>query len=205
MQGPDKTSIYFHRKYLEELTGNRGVVMWFWIRVDDPAVVPRVVQAIDAKFENSAYSTRSMTEKQFQVQFMEMMGNVRLFMRIIGLAILFTIILIASNAISMSVRERATEVAVLRALGFSKPAVAALLGGEIAAISYGGALLGAGGAFLIYNVAGFDGGGWLQNFTVPADGALLAAGAATIITICGFVPVAFAVRRSIVDGLRRVA
>ncbi len=42
-----------------------------------PEDIPRVVATIDRMFENSDAPTKTLTEKQFQLQFMEMMGNVK--------------------------------------------------------------------------------------------------------------------------------
>ncbi len=205
MEGPDRTSIYFHRRYLEEALGRPGDVDWFWIRVDDPAAVSRITIAIDKLFENSAAATRSMTEKQFQIQFTEMMGNVSGLMRNISLAILFTILLVATNALSMSVRERSTEIAVMKAIGFPSGTILALLTGESALICSAGALLGGGGAWYLYNVRHFDCWGYAQNFAVPPGGLAIIAAATAAITVIGLAPSLFAVRRPIVDGLRRVA
>lgn len=205
MKGPDRTSIYFHRKYLEEALGRPGRTGWFWVRVDDPTAVDRVTAEIDRPFENSPWPTRSMTEKQFQLQFVEMMGNVRGLLRNISLAILFTILLVAGNAVSMSIRERSTEIAVFKAIGFSPRQVLALLVAETVTVCGLGTLLGTGGAWFLFNVLKWDANGYAQNFAVPPEGILITAGAAAIVVLASLLPAGFAVRRPIVDGLRRVA
>ena len=71
-------------------------------------------------FENSDAPTKSLTEKQFQLQFMEMMGNVKGLIHGISIVILFAVTLIVANTVAMSARERVTEIAVMRTLGFRR-------------------------------------------------------------------------------------
>jgi putative ABC transport system permease protein len=204
MKGVDRTSMYFRRDYLEEMTGRPGVVGWWWIRVADPAQVPRVAQEIDRKFENSPYPTHAMTEKQFQLQFIEMMGNIKVLMRNISLAILFTIALVAGNALAMAVRERSREIAVLKALGFPQGTLLGLLVAESAVIVFLGSAMGLGFAWWLYNVARWDAGGFLQNFSVPPVAALVVLGASIAILLMALFPSIAAIRRRTVDGLRRI-
>ena len=63
---------------------------------------------------------KAMPEKQFMLQFTEMMGNVKLLVRSIALTVLFTVVLIVANTMAMSARERVTQIAVIRALGFQR-------------------------------------------------------------------------------------
>ena len=185
--------------------GRPGRTAWYWVRVDDPTAVSRVTAEIDRMFENSPAPTHSMTEKQFNLQFVEMMGNVRGFLRNISIAILFTVLFVAVNAVSMSVRERTGEIAVMKALGFPGRLVLALVGAEIAVVAFSGAIVGAGGAWFLFNVLKWDAGGYAQNFSVPPAGLGIAAAAAAAIALAGLVPAWGAVRRPVVDALRRVA
>ena len=204
MKGVDRTSMYFRRDYLEELTGRPGNVGWWWVRISDPKLVPKVAAEIDRRFENSPYPTHAMTEKQFQLQFIEMMGNIKALMRNISLAILFTIALVAGNALTMAVRERAREIAVLKALGFPQGTLLGLLVAESSVIVFLGAALGFGGAWLLYNVGKWDAGGMLQNFSVPPVAAYVVVGSSIAIILMALVPSIAAVRRRTVDGLRRI-
>ena len=52
-----------------------------------------------------------------------MYGNVPFVLRVIGLAIVFSILLIAANTMMTSIRERTGEFGVLKTLGFSDGAV----------------------------------------------------------------------------------
>ena len=62
-----------------------------------------------------------------------------------------TVLLIAANSMAMMVRDRITEVAVMRALGFGRIHVITLLLAEAALIGLVGAAVGAGTALWIFH------------------------------------------------------
>ena len=82
-------------------------------RLEPAAAAGGVTAAIDRMFENSDAPTKTMTEKQFQAQFMEMMGNIKGLIRWISLVILFAVTLIVANTVAMSARERVTAMPTL--------------------------------------------------------------------------------------------
>ena len=93
-------------------------------------------------FENSDAPTKTLTEKQFQLQFMEMMGNVKLLINGISLIILFAVTLIVANTVAMSARERVTEIAVMRTLGFGRGHILGFILSESVLMSLLGGVLG---------------------------------------------------------------
>ena len=62
---------------------------------------------------------RPGTEKAFAAGFASMWGNVKLLMSTIGMAVVFAILLVTANAMMMNQRERTSEVAVMKTVGFS--------------------------------------------------------------------------------------
>ena len=68
----------------------------------------------------------------------------------IGVAVTFAVLLIVANSVAMSIRERVTEAAILRSLGFASRHILALFVGESLVLTVGGALVGVGGAKLLY-------------------------------------------------------
>ena len=71
-------------------------------------------------FDNSSVPTHTETEKEMQNGFVSMLGNVKLMVTGISTVIVFVILLIAGNTMAMAARERVTEIAVLRTLGYPK-------------------------------------------------------------------------------------
>ena len=167
--------------------------------------------AIDKMFENSDAPTKTLTEKQFQLQFMEMMGNVKLLINGISLIILFAVTLIVANTVAMSARERVTEIAVMRTLGFRRGHILSFILSESVLMSLLGGVLGVLIAkFVLIPMLLAVGektsiSAWLINFRVTLPTLALAFGVSVGVGIfAGFVPAIRSSRIKIVDGLRQV-
>ena len=98
---------------------------------------------IERRLENAPVPIRAMSEKQWQLMFMEMLGNVQALLGGIGLATAFTLFLITSNTLAMSARERRGEAALLASL-VSRQTVLRLLVLEGAFFGVAGAVLAVG-------------------------------------------------------------
>ena len=77
-----------------------------------------ISQTIDAEFTNSSWATRSGPESQMAVDMMGEFADIELIINAILSAVFFTILLVSGNTISQSVRERTTDIAVLKTLGY---------------------------------------------------------------------------------------
>ena len=124
--------VYLHRRTYEQLTGDEGRVAMFWIMAKSRDDVAPLTAEIERRFENAPNPIRAMTEKQWQLMFMQMLGNVKALIGSIGLATAFALLLITSNTLAMGARERRNETAVLRVLGFRRRAVLGVLLAEAA-------------------------------------------------------------------------
>src|SRR6478672_8373195 len=111
--------------------------------VADPDRAVQVANAIDTKFANSPYETKTDTEQAFSAQFASMLGNLNVLLGSVALAVVLTTLFVAGNTMAMSVRERTTEIAVMRTLGFPSRWIFALVVGEGLMISLVGGVLGA--------------------------------------------------------------
>jgi putative ABC transport system permease protein len=206
----DNAVMYFHYKYLYEGTGQRIGAGTYVVELQDPTQAAAVAKAIDAKFENSEAGTKSETEAAFRADFMAMIGNLALLFNSIGLAVIFTILLVTANTMSMAVRERRTEIAVLKTLGFSSATVMGLILAEAVLISALGGGLGLGlSAFIIRalpnvpNIGGFIRGlpGFGLHWAVTSQGLAIAL---LLGLAAGLLPALSAYRSRIVDMLRQV-
>jgi len=211
-KGRDESNIFFHNKYLENSwAGKAGLTGIFFLRVQGPEDVPRVTDTINKMFENSDAPVKAMPEKEFNLQFLEMMGNVKLLVRSIALIVLFTVVLVVANTMAMSARERTTEIAVIRALGFRRRQVLALVLSEALVLSLLGGIAGVlfsfpFTSFLVYIMKFPPVAMFAFNFRVAWTTVLAALGVSVAIgTLSGFVPAIRLSRISIVDGLRQVA
>src|ERR1035438_2420592 len=110
---PDEGSLYFHWDYLDELVGRTGEAGTYSVLVKSREDVPKVVNAIDTMFRNSSAETKTETEKEFNLSFSGMMGNVKLLVAWISGVVTFTILLVTAATMGMSIRERTAEFGII--------------------------------------------------------------------------------------------
>ena len=208
--------MFFHFKYLDEtIRGRSGVGSYagagtFSVQATAPEQTEDVMRAIDANFENSDVQTKTETEGAFLAGFLALTGNLVGLLNYVGLAVGFTILLVTANTMSMAVRERRTEIAVLKTLGFSSRLVMALIIGEAFTIAAVSGLVGV--ALARVAVGGLASlpfmGLLLGNFPAlevsPVVGSLTLLLAVSLGTAAGFVPALGAYRTRITDALRSV-
>ena len=200
----DVTQFWFRWDYLDERTQNRGLVGWYTVRIANPDDAPRVARAIDDRFANSPFETKTDTEKAFAASFVKQMGNIRLLMMTIGSVVFFTLLLVTGNTMAIAVRERIRELAVMKAIGFSDAFVLIMVLVETMLVSAIGGGLGLGLAKLL-TLRGDPTGGFLPYFHLPADAVVLGIALSLAVgLVAGFVPALSAGRLRVVDALRRI-
>ncbi|HMH65451.1 MAG TPA: ABC transporter permease [Rhizomicrobium sp.] len=122
---------------------DQGKADWFEALANDPDQAAEVGKRIVARFANSATPLQTITEKaayQSSGSGLDLMAVTR-GVAVIGLCM---ILFLSANVIAQSVRERFAEFATLKTIGFSDPAVLALVVLEAAVPCVLGALLGVG-------------------------------------------------------------
>ena len=200
--------LMFQRTYLDELLKSKngkdhdtvGTYAMLAKSADD---VPRIAKAIDTMFENSPYPTKTETERQFGLSFMAFMGNIKLYLAVVCSAVTFTILLVSANTISMSVRERTREMAILRTLGFVPQEILQMILGESMLIAFLGGLIGMGVTFLLTQAAAAGAGPWGDMFKFHWQAsAIVAAFSLMIGLLSAMIPAYFASRKNIVESLR---
>ncbi|HEY3158135.1 MAG TPA: FtsX-like permease family protein [Vicinamibacterales bacterium] len=204
-KGVDTTSFFFHYEYLDEnRRGAYGMVGWYVLKIDDPSRAADVASRLDAQFTNSSAETKTSTEKAFLQGFVNQVGNIKAIIVSILAAVLFTLfLLVLANTMAQSVRERTSELAVLKTLGFSNGLVLGLVLVESMFL----ALLGGGLGLAITYVA--VEGGSFNNAFLPVFvmrsrdiviGILLCC---ALGIVAGALPATTAMRLRITDALRR--
>jgi putative ABC transport system permease protein len=210
--GTDTNMMVFNYKYLYESTGRRVGAGTYYVEIEDPEKAGEVSKAIDALFENSDAQTHTETEKAFAASFISMAGNLSLLLNGIGIAVTFTILLVVANTMSIAVRERRTEIAVLKTLGFTSRQVMGLVVAESLLIAVMGAAVGIGAGqgimWAFTHAPGFKdalAGLGLSELSLRPLVALLGFCVALFLGFsAGFVPALGAYRARITDMLRTV-
>jgi putative ABC transport system permease protein len=204
----DENTIYFNWDYLNEAmpAERKNQVGIYWLKIASSNEAAAVSGRVDAMFENSPQPTKTETEKAFQAGFISMLGNVSMLLTILGSAIVFAIVLVTVNTMMMAARERTTEIAVLKTLGFTDGLILRLVAAEALLLSLAGGVIGCGLAFAIFRKVDFTAGGFFPNFRVLPEtlgyGLLLAM---VMGLLSGLVPAIQASRLQIAGALRKVA
>ena len=202
--GVDKTQFFFRYDYLNENRAQgEGLVGWYIVKIKDPSQSLKMAQTFDAMFANSQAETKTTTEKGFIEGFAKQIGDIGSIMIAILVAVLFTILLVVGNTMAQAVRERTSELAVLKTLGFTDVAVLSLVLAESMFVALVGGGLGLFAAWLIV-LGGDPTGGFLPAFTLPGRDILIGVGLMAVVgLIAGILPAAGAMRLKITDALRK--
>ena len=202
--GVDKTQFLFRYDYLNEnRRAGDGLVGWYIVKIADASQAQQMGAKFDAMFANSSAETKTTTEKGFVEGFAKQVGDIGAIMVAILVAVLFTMMLVAANTMAQSVRERTSEVGVLKTLGFSNASILVLVLSEAVLIALIGGGLGLLVAWLFVQ-RGDPTGGMLPIFILPPRD--VAVGAALIFILglaSGVLPALNAMNLKITDALRR--
>jgi putative ABC transport system permease protein len=155
--GGPADQLWFHWDYLNESIGRLNQVGLYWVRLEDPKDASRVGQAIDRMFRNTDNETKTESLSAFLLGFIAMLGNVRLVIFMIGSAVTFAVLLVVANTMAMSIRERTSEAAVMRSLGYQPSHIIGLFMAESVVLTMFGALVGIGGTKLLFDALGLTG------------------------------------------------
>lgn len=142
--GPQPDWLIFQLKYLDETLGETKRIGSFFALADSTARVDTLIPEIEGMFRNSDAEVKAETEKAFQLSFVEMVGNIKLFINGLVSVVIVAVLMIAASTMALAIRERTREVATLKAIGFTRAKVMALVVGEgmVVALVGGGAGVG---------------------------------------------------------------
>ena len=109
-----------HFKYLAEGKGGNYDIRWFALNVDNPEHAEKVAIKIDEVFKTTSVESSAKTLSALNASLNARFADFGLVIKLILAAVFFTMLLVTSNTMYQSFRERIMEFGVLRALGFSK-------------------------------------------------------------------------------------
>jgi putative ABC transport system permease protein len=201
----DDRNMFFHHKYLDEATGDLGQVGMWWVKVKSAEDMPRVITTINNTFMNTSSEVRAESERAFQLSFISMWGNIKILVGAICTVVVFSLILVSASTMSMAIRERFRELAVLKALGFRRRELFAFILAESFGLAAFGALLGAGGAYLLYtygSISKMTGGIFITFEVTPKILGIAGCVAAGLGIVASIMPSIATARTSVVDGLK---
>jgi putative ABC transport system permease protein len=202
------SSVYFNQKYVEEAVAfAKGKAGTFDILADSPGDVPKVAAAVDDMFRNSPEPTKTESEKAFQLDFINSIGNVKAFILSISFAVVFATLLVSATTMAMSIRERTREVAVLKTLGFTRQTILRLYIGEGVLVALTGGVLGCLLALLLVSAMSHAPGVgvFLSGMKVTPPTLLLAIFVSGMVGfMSAIIPAYHSAKLDIVEGLRYI-
>src|SRR5438876_2813448 len=128
----DVSQMLFHWQYLNETMkarapGHSDQVGVFLVDVYDARRAAEVCHAIDAIFANSLAETLTETEKSFQLSFVAMADAIIMAIRLVSFVVIAIVLAVVANTMAMIARERLSEYATLKTLGFGPAFVGVLV------------------------------------------------------------------------------
>ena len=152
-----QNSFIFQRAYFDEAVKKTYSVDiadradFIAVRVGNASDVPTVIDEIDGRFRNSEYETSTITESDSIANGVSAIADLRTIVFSLCSVVIVTVLLVAANSMAINVRERISEVAIVRALGFERTQVAVMLFGEAGLMGLIGGGLGAGLALALFS------------------------------------------------------
>ncbi len=200
----DTNGLYFHYDYFNEGIVLQDYIGWIGLRLTDKNQGAAVAAKIDAMFANSSAETKTSTEKAFVQSFANQMGNISSIVTVIVVAVFFTMLLVTANSMGQSIRERTSEIGVMKTLGFTSAQVTGLVLAESLLITFLGGLLGLALGWTFVKLIAQAVKQFLPLMTVPASAYSLALICMAILgVLSGAIPCWQAWQLKIVDALRK--
>lgn len=207
----DGTQMFFHWEYLDERMKQdspvrAGWVGWYAVKIKNPDDAAMISEQIDALFANSSSETKTETEKAFQNSFLKAYSAIITAINIMAVLIIGVILLVLANTMIMSARERSSEYAVMKTLGFTGKHLFGLVTGESVLIGLIGGM--AGYFITVFFVNGFSmvvpknyfPVFVLEDITMVQEFVF----AIVVGLIAGIIPVYHTIKTSIIDGFRHI-
>jgi len=207
--------LWFQREYLDQALNARGqhldTASMIWLRVDDPKRVDSLMREINDTFHNSDSQIAAEIEKSFFKSNFQALEGLAVLIMVVAALVAVCIVFIAANTASMTVRERMREIAILKAIGFSRRTVFSTLVAEATLLASLAGAVGAGASLGLCQLASVASGGWnpqlgplswfIVTDTILIEGLFLAL---FIGIVSGIVPSYGAARRGVAQTFREV-
>jgi putative ABC transport system permease protein len=201
----DEMGIVVNYDYFEDSrTSDKGTVAVIISKVSNPEFADVISQKIDNEFTNSSWATRSGPESQLAASIMADFGDIELIINAILSAVFFTILLVTGNTISQSVRERTTDLAVLKTLGYQDNQIFIMVLLEALFLILLGVFTGLGMSLLSIPAINAASGGLMEGlFFLTTEKLLLACFIGVLVSfVSSIMPAYKALNLKVVDALR---
>lgn len=197
--------MFIHYSYYDETRAvGRGTVNGFAELLRDANEAGPVSKAIDDLFTNAAPQTRTILEAAAAQNIFAQAGNIGAIVTDVAIAVFFSMMLIVGAIVLHSARERLSEFALLRALGFNTGTVSGVVLGEALLTCLVGGIAGLVIAYLLTLALGRTVTQVLTGFSLTPAAVAIAVGLMVLFAILSsLLPIAQLRRLSVRDALGR--
>ncbi|HEY6455909.1 MAG TPA: ABC transporter permease [Steroidobacteraceae bacterium] len=141
---PDRTnSLIINYAYLNEAREvSRDTVNGFVVQINDPKRSASIGHDIDALFANSSHETRTQSESDIAASQVQRIGDIDFLAHAVTAAAFFALLFATGALMMQTIRERTSELAVLKTFGFADRRVMILILSEALVTCVLGAAIG---------------------------------------------------------------
>jgi len=208
---PDAANlIIMNNEYFDQARADRqsSGVARFVLKIADAADAPDVIDAIDAQFANSPHETESFSERESGQARLQSLGDLDSVARAVTATVFLALLISTGTMLMNSIRQRTTEIGVLKAIGFSNRTVVSLVAVEVIAICLAAAAMGLVIAWRLLPFARENTELLKMPLLVAMPPTTVAAGllcALTLGIVCAALPARYALRLRVIQALARRA
>ncbi|HET6566706.1 MAG TPA: ABC transporter permease [Rhodothermales bacterium] len=200
------TQVVVNEAYYDAVRDKGGKVNLFWLRIDDARNILPVVKQVTDYYANGPMEVAVQTEGSMIARFGQFTASIQLVIKIISIAVLFTVLIVTANTIALSMRERRKEIAVMKAMGYTREGVLGLVILEAVMTSLLAGMAGTALAWGLFQMKGLMlSFGVAFNFVVTPQ--VMAAGLAISVglgVVSGLVPAYRTARVNVIRALRSI-
>lgn len=193
-------SIIYNYDYVDKgRVKENGTVTGFLVRIADADHASAIANRIDALFANSRNETKTSTEQQLALDQVKRIGDVGFIVSIVVGTVFASLLFSLSIVLMLSIRERSSELAILKTLGFTDGGVLALILTEIGSFCVIAAVCGLAMASVVFPYAKRG-----LGFAAVQHGPVFAVGIALAVAVAlgsGLPAAIRAMRLNLVDAL----
>lgn len=197
--------LLLHYKYFNEARSfARDTVSIYILKIANPAAAAQIAEQVDSLFANSPHETKTSTEKAFAQSFAAQFGDIGAIVTTIVAAVFFSMLLVTVNTMAQSVRERISELAVFKALGFGRGSIAGMVFGEALLITFVGGAPGLALAWVTIGALRGSVNAFLPGFHMPAVTIAIGVGLIVVLgVLAGVLPAIRSLRLNAATALQR--
>ena len=118
IKGDEMGAVINYDTFDEARLNQKGTIGMIMIKAKSADAGQIISRQIDEYFANSSYSTRTGPESMMAIEMAGEFADIELIVNSILLSVFFTILLVSANTLAQSIRERTSDIGVLKCLGY---------------------------------------------------------------------------------------